>query len=93
MSLLSFHREHKGKVFAVVWVLLTKRLYLENLYPAGTSSLHSHMDDRAPPLVFPDVLAILEGVCLSQDGAVYLKPTDVQAGMQDIKSKQGPTTP
>ena len=54
------------------------------------------MDDRAPPLVFPDVLAILailEGVCLSQDGAVYLKPTDVQAGMQDIKSKQGPTTP
>ena len=51
------------------------------------------MDDTAPPLVFPDVLAILEGVCLSQDGAVYLKPTDVQAGMQEIKSKQGPTTP
>ena len=51
------------------------------------------MNDAAPPLVFPDVLAILEGVCLSQGGAVYLKPTDVQAGMQEIKSKQGPTTP
>ena len=51
------------------------------------------MDDRAPPLVFPDVLAILEGVCLSQDGAVLLKSTDVQDGMQEIKSKQGPTTP
>ena len=51
------------------------------------------MDDGAPPLVFPDVLAILEGVCLSQGGEVFLIPTDVQAGMQDIKSKQGPTTP
>lgn len=51
------------------------------------------MDDGAPPLVFPDVLTILEGVCLSQDGAVFLKSTDVQAGMQEIKSKQGPTTP
>lgn len=38
MSLLSFHREHKGEVFAVVWVLLTKRLLIESLYPAGTSS-------------------------------------------------------
>ena len=51
------------------------------------------MDDGAPPLVFSDVLAILEGVCLSQDGAVLLKSTDVQDGMQEIKSKQGPTTP
>ena len=25
MSLLSFHREHKGEVFAVVWVLLTQK--------------------------------------------------------------------
>ena len=51
------------------------------------------MHEGAPPLVLPDVLANLEGVCLSQGGAVYLKPTDVQAGMQEIKSKQGPTTP
>ena len=51
------------------------------------------MDDGAPPLVFPDVLAILEGVFLSQDRAVFLEPTDVQPGMQEIKNLQGPTTP
>lgn len=35
----------------------------------------------------------MEGSFEARMGAVFLKHTDVQAGMQEIKNKQGPTIP